>query len=84
MMMKKQVAIFVLCMLASVAVCGAERLTLTLADAMARARMSSVSAESALARLRSAYWEYRTYRAELLPEVQFGATVTSYQKQYSS
>lgn len=83
-MMKKQVAIFVLCMLASVAVCGAERLTLTLADAMARARMSSVSAESALARLRSAYWEYRTYRADLLPEVQFGATVPSYHKQYSS
>lgn len=37
----------------------------------------------ALNELRSSYWQYRTYRADLLPEVNFKATVPSYRKQYS-
>lgn len=63
---------------------GEERITLTLPDAIARARVHSVNSEAALARLRSAYWEYRTYRADLLPEVSFNATMPGYYKQYSS
>lgn len=57
---------------------------LTLDDAIARARTHSVNAAVALDELRSAYWQYRTYRAELLPEVNLTATVPSYHKQYSS
>ena len=57
---------------------------LTLDDAVARARAASVDAAVALDELRSAYWQYRTYRAELLPEVNLTATVPSYHKQYSS
>lgn len=56
---------------------------ITLDEAMARARARSVNASVALDRLRSAYWEYRTYRAELLPEVSFTATTPAYYKQYT-
>lgn len=49
-----------------------------------RARRNSVDAEVALNQLKSAYWEYRSYRAELLPEVSLNATLPSYRKQYSS
>ena len=56
----------------------------TLPDAIARARGRSVDAAVAINRLRSAYWQYRTYRAELLPEVNFEAKIPGYYKQYSS
>lgn len=59
-------------------------LLLTMEEAMARARAGSVDAEVALNRLRSSYWGYRAYKAELLPEVDFNATLPSYRKQYSS
>ncbi|MDE6443281.1 MAG: TolC family protein [Muribaculaceae bacterium] len=61
-----------------------QSLLLTMEEAMVKARRGSVDAEVALNRLRSAYWGYRSYRAELLPEVDFTATVPSYRKQYSS
>lgn len=57
---------------------------LTLRDAIARARARSVDAEVALNRLKSAYWGYRSYRAELLPELSLDATLPAYRKQYSS
>ncbi|MCH5241565.1 MAG: TolC family protein [Muribaculaceae bacterium] len=56
---------------------------LTLQDAMTRARSNSVDAEVALNQLKSAYWSYRSYKAELLPELSLSATVPSYHKQYS-
>lgn len=61
-----------------------ERITLTLNDAIIRARSQSVNAAVALNELRQAYWEYRTFRADLLPEVSFTATIPGYHKQYSS
>ncbi|MCI8998291.1 MAG: TolC family protein [Muribaculaceae bacterium] len=61
-----------------------ENITLSLDDAIARARRQSVNAAVALNELRQSYWEYRTYRADLLPEVTFSATIPSYRKQYSS
>ncbi len=63
---------------------GAERLDLTLDEAITRARVSSVEAAVALDELKSAYWEYRTYRADLLPELTFRGTVPSYRKQYGT
>ena len=57
---------------------------LTLDDAIMLARKQSVEAEVALGELKSAYWEYRTYRANLLPEVSLGANIPSYNKSYSS
>ena len=58
-------------------------LLLTLQEAMARARTNSVDAEVALNQLKSAYWAYRSYKAELLPELSFSATLPSYHKQYT-
>ena len=55
----------------------------TLAETIALARERSVDAEVAANSLRSAYWEYRTYRAKLLPEVTFSGTIPSYNKRYN-
>lgn len=71
-------------MTSSFAVFGQQKMAMSLDEAIARARVNSVDAEVALGELRSAYWEYRTYRADLLPEVNFAATVPSYHKQYST
>ncbi len=60
-----------------------EVVQLTLTAAIDRARLHSVDAAVALDELRQAYWEYRTYRAELLPEVNFSATLPAYYKQYT-
>lgn len=62
----------------------AETIRLTLEDAIIRARAKSVDAAVALNELRSSYWQYRTYRADLLPEINFTATVPAYRKQYTS
>ncbi|MFG6424182.1 MAG: TolC family protein, partial [Paramuribaculum sp.] len=56
----------------------ASGLTLSLDEAIARARATSLDAAVALGELKSAYWEYRSYRADLLPEVILGATAPSY------
>ncbi len=71
--------------LASVsALSGATPIHLSLDEAIFRARARSVDAAVALNELKSSYWEYRTYRADLLPEVNFAATLPAYRKQYSS
>ncbi|MGN0048274.1 MAG: TolC family protein [Bacteroides sp.] len=57
---------------------------ITLAEAIALARTQSVDAAVALNELRTAYWEYRTFRAELLPEVNFTGTLPNYLKSYSA
>lgn len=59
-------------------------ITLSLDDAIAIARVRSVDAAVALDELRSAYWEWRTFRADQLPELSLNATLPSYQKQYTS
>lgn len=58
--------------------------TITLEEAVLTARSRSVDAAVALNQLRTAYWSYRTYRADLLPELSFNATVPSYRKSYSA
>ena len=62
----------------------AGELTLTLEDAIAMARLKSVDAAVALDELKTAYWEWRTFCADQLPEVSFSATAPSYANQYSS
>ena len=46
-----------------------DTLRLTLDDCIAMARRQSVDAAVALGELRSAYWQWRSYKADLLPEV---------------
>ena len=48
------------------------------------ARTQSVDAAVALNELKTAYWEYRTFRADLLPEVNLTGTLPNYKKSYSS
>lgn len=63
---------------------AARELSLTLDDAIMMARIRSVNAAVALDELKTAYWEWRTYRADRLPEIGFTATAPSYANQYSS
>lgn len=60
------------------------QLKLTLDECIAMARRQSVDAAVALGRLKSAYWQWRSYKADLLPEVSFSATLPSYNKRYTS
>ena len=56
----------------------------SLTDAIAMARTQSVDAAVALNELKTAYWEYRTFKADLLPEISFSGTLPNYNKSYSS
>mgnify|MGYP000228959151 CR=1 FL=1 len=68
----------------SLALSAQETQEITLNEAIALARTQSVDAAVALNELKTAYWEYRTFRADLLPEVNFSGTLPSYSKQYNS
>lgn len=57
---------------------------LTLDQAIARARMKSVDAAVARNELKTAYWEYRTFRADLLPEIHFSGSLPDYNKSYNA
>ena len=57
---------------------------ITLDEAITLARVQSVNAAVALNELKTAYWEFRTFKADLLPEVNFSATLPSYAKSYNS
>ena len=54
--------------------------SITLDEAICLARSQSVDAAVALNELKTAYWEFRTFRADLLPEVNLAAVVPSYTK----
>lgn len=57
---------------------------ITLNEAIAIARVQSVDAAVALNELKTAYWEYRTFRADLLPEINFTGTLPNYKKSYQA
>lgn len=61
-----------------------DTLRLTLDDCIAMARRQSIDAAVALGELRSAYWQWRSYLADLLPEVSLSGTAPSWNKRYSS
>ena len=62
----------------------AHEIELTLDDAIVMARTRSVGSAVALDQLRTSYWEWRTYRADRLPEISLTATAPSYSDAYSS
>ena len=74
----------ILCVILLPAAASARDLTITLQDAIDMARVKSVDAAEALDELKTAYWEWRTFRADQLPEVNFTSTLPSYAKQYTS
>mgnify|MGYP002856436271 CR=1 FL=1 len=61
-----------------------DTLRLFLDDCIAMARRQSIDAAVALGELRSAYWQWRSYKADLLPEVSLSGTAPSWNKRYSS
>ena len=61
-----------------------DTLRLTLDDCIVMARRQSIDAAVALGELRSAYWQWRSYRADLLPEVSLQGTAPSWNKRYNS
>ena len=61
-----------------------QRRAISLDEAITLARVQSVDAAVALNELKTAYWEYRTFRADLLPEINFSANLPSYNKNYNS
>ena len=82
--MNRLFTVFFLVILLTLPARAQQPVRLSLDEAIARARANSVDAAVALDELRTAYWEYRSYRAELLPELTLRATVPAYRKQYSS
>lgn len=82
--MNRLFTVFFLIILLTLPARAQQPVRLSLDEAIARARANSVDAAVALDELRTAYWEYRSYRAELLPELTLRATVPAYRKQYSS
>lgn len=81
-MMYRALVIFI-CALCPYAI-HAELLNVSLQDVITRARSRSVDAAVAVNELKSAYWEYRSYRADLLPEIKLTATLPSYSKRFNS
>lgn len=57
---------------------------ISLREAIALARMQSVDAAVALNELKTAYWEYRTFKADLLPEINMRGTLPNYNRSYNS
>ncbi len=70
--------------LAAVPAAEGQTRSITLDEAICLARTQSVDAAVALNELKTAYWKYRTFRADLLPEMNLSAVVPSYNKKYSS
>ncbi|MDE7471184.1 MAG: TolC family protein, partial [Paramuribaculum sp.] len=82
--MKSFVSFFLMIATLAAPALRGEELPLTLDECIARARSLSVDAAVARNELRTSYWEYRSYRADRLPEISFKASLPTYRKQYSS
>ena len=82
--MKRKWIWIVTCLFPMVGHAEVDTLRLTLEDCIVMARRQSVDAAVALGELKSAYWEWRSYKADLLPEVSLSANVPTYNKRYST
>lgn len=63
---------------------GAGERRLSLSSAVRIAQQNSVDAAMALNELKAAYWAYRSFRSDLLPEISFEGTLPTYSKQYNA
>lgn len=82
--MKKNISICLLVLLLPLTISAQEERPITLNEAIALARVQSVDAAVALNELKTAYWEYRTFKADLLPEMNLTGTLPNYNKSYST
>lgn len=83
----KRIGVWIIGLWAGICTIQAETLEksypLTLDEAIRLAQVRSVDAAVALNELKTAYWEYRTHKADQLPEVVFTGTLPTYNKQYA-
>ena len=82
--MRRVLYITMLCIVLSQAGHANDTLRLTLDDAIVMSRTRSLDAAVALDELRSAYWQYRSHKADLLPEVSLNATLPYLSRSYNS
>lgn len=61
-----------------------EEMKITLQEAIAIAKVQSVDAAVAINELRSAYWQYRSFRADQLPEINLSASLPNYNRNYDT
>jgi hypothetical protein len=61
-----------------------DTITVNLPEAIQRSVSISVDAVVARNQFKSSYWGYRTYKAELLPEVTLNTTLPYYSKSYNA
>ena len=73
----------IVAMLCALQLYGTPR-TVTLSEAIELAKVQSVDAAVAINELRAAYWEYHTFKADMLPEVNFSASLPSYNQNYTT
>lgn len=81
--MRKNILLALIAALLITPAYGQNERPITLTEAITLARVQSVDAAVALNELKTAYWEYRTFKANLLPEVNFTGTLPNYNKAYS-
>lgn len=62
---------------------SADTLIMSLDEAIMLARSNSLDASVAVNELRTAYWQWRSFKANRLPELSFSGTIPSYTKNYS-
>lgn len=80
--MKKILIIIIL--LSSLSISAQDTIVVSLTDAIQRSAFISVDAVVARNEYKSSYWGYKTYKAELLPEVTLNTTLPYYSKSYNS
>jgi outer membrane protein TolC len=80
--MKYRFLILIMAAMAYIPASASDTIRLTLSETIRMAQLRSVDAAVALNRLRTAYWEYRTHRADQLPEVSLTGSMPSYNNNY--
>lgn len=68
---------------ASITIQAQDTIRISLQDAIVRASKESVAAIGARSEYISSYWQYRTYKSELLPEVTLTGKLPYYSKSYN-
>ncbi|GAB6119427.1 TolC family protein [Dysgonomonas termitidis] len=81
--MKKTLSAIAISLWFSAGLTAQDTITISLTDAINRSVSNSVDAVVARNQYKSSYWGYRTYKAELLPEVTLNSTLPYYSKSYN-
>lgn len=81
--MKKTLSTIAISLWFSAGLTAQDTIAISLTDAINRSVSNSVDAVVARNQYNSSYWGYRTYKAELLPEVTLNSTLPYYSKSYN-